>query len=604
MSHRGLVLVALAVTCALVLSSPSRSATPVGPWKPAATPPAPPAERPVRWIGQEPDTGQYLPDTVLIARVDDRIIRVRDYIQAYFNSYPEYRPLPDSAGRLEFLNTLLNKEVLGITARAVNRPLGFEDRVTLREHTQRVLSNIIFQRAVVESSTVTEDEIRRVYEQNRYQQHMRHIVFGDRATAEKVRGDLVAGRIAWQDAVRRYSIAPDRESDGDLGWSTRVEFDPVMAEQVYALEPGQISSVVRDVKGYHLMQSVERRAVEPPAYEGIRTMLREQIRGAKHARRADQLQGILRAELGMAYDTTNIAWAASQFGETTKMTQSAGGPTLELSNAVPEFAAADTGRVLARHRDGQLTLGGFLESYLAATPLMRPNVNDFEAMRAHIDATVLEPYMAELAVKRGLDKDPLAIRLIENRREEILVDHMYQDSIMSKVWVRPEERHKYYREHQASFVTYPKVRYAAFVRDARDAADSLAARLRAGEKAVDLLRADSLLGRTTGSIQERSAGEHGTPYYRLLFEELRPGQLSVEGPDRQGDYLVIQLLTYEPERQMSFKEVLPVIDESLQNIRAEQMLKSLLERHRKRHMIEAHPELLGRVLLVDPTLLE
>jgi len=301
----------------------------------------------------------------------------------------------------------------------------------------------------------------------------------------------------------------------------------------------------------------------------------------------------------MVYDTTNLVWASARFSPTMKTSREGGTATLEFDVGLPEFAPADTGRVLARHRYGRLTLGGLLDSYTAIHALVRPSVNDFEAMRAFVDAIVLEPYMADLAARRGLEQDSLAILQIQSHREEILVEHLYQDSIMSKVWVEPQARRKYYQDHLTGFITFPSVKYAAFARNSRAAADSLAARLRGGEKAEEMLRVDSLQGRPTGSIQERSADDHGTPYYALLFEELRPGQVSVQGPDRGGVYAVIQLLSFDPGRQLGYEEVEGVIDESLQNLRAEELLKHILARHRKRFRIETHPELLGRVLLVD-----
>src|SRR5262249_36980665 len=156
-------------------------------------------------------------------------------------------------------------------------------------------------------------------------------------------------------------------------------------------------------------------------------------------------------------------------------------------------------------------------AYSAINAVLRPTVSDFESMRAQVDGFVFEPYMAELARRRGLDKDSLAVAQIEGRREQMLVEHMYQDSITSKVVIRPEERRAFYQKNISGFVTYPKVRYAAFARPSRAGADSVAERLRSGAKAEDLLRADSLAGRVSGSIQERSASEHGTQFYKLLF---------------------------------------------------------------------------------------
>ncbi|HEY2954454.1 MAG TPA: peptidyl-prolyl cis-trans isomerase [Candidatus Eisenbacteria bacterium] len=609
MSPRGLKLATLAVPLALAFATPSHPAPPRA-WKPPSQRPGAPAEsaaaapakrRPVRWINDQPDTGQFLPDTVLLARVNDRVIRVRDYVAAYFRAYAPDRPLPDSAGRIQFLNSMINKDVLGLMALQINRPLSFEDRAALREHRQRVLSNALFQRSVADSAIVSEDEVRRLYDQLGYALHLRHIQFADHATAERVQRELAAGRVRWEDAVRMHSAAPDsdRAKGGDLGWRIRLGFDPALAAAVFALKPREISPLFQDGRFYQLFQALERRPQPAARYESVRPGLWDEVRSRKVAQRGAAVQALLRDEIGMTYDSTNILWASSHFSPSVTMGREGNASSLEVNADLPEFTPADTARVLARHRYGHLTLGGFLESYEAIPPMVRPSVNDFESMRTHVDAIVLEPHRADMAVRRGLERDSLVVAQLEEKREQILVEHLYADSIGSKVWIRPEERPKYYQEHLASFFTFPRVKYAAFARDSRADAESLAARLRAGEKAEAFLRTDSLLGRITGSIQERSANDHGTAYYKLLFEELRPGGVSVEGPDRRGDYAVIQLLSYDPGRQLSYQEVESVIDESLQNLRAEELLKEFLARHRKRYRIVARPELLGRVAMVE-----
>jgi hypothetical protein len=115
-----------------------------------------------------------LPDSAWLARVDNHVITVGEYLERWFASWPPDLPASDSAGRAEFLNSMITKEVLAGVARRVNRPMGFEDRLVLREHSQRVLSNALFQRAVIESVVITDKEIDRLYEQFRYEQHLRH----------------------------------------------------------------------------------------------------------------------------------------------------------------------------------------------------------------------------------------------------------------------------------------------------------------------------------------------------------------------------------------------------------------------------------------------
>ena len=617
MRLRGSRPAALAFVCAVVVAvvwaAPSRPAPP-SPWAPPRTTPARPdtvalhdhPQNPkIRgWVNDEPDTGQFLPDTVQLARVADRVIRVRDYVESYFSSYAEYRPRPDTAGRLEFLNSMINKDVLGLTALAINRPFGFEDRVTMREHSQRVYSNILYQRAILDSVTVSEEELKKIYPQHQWALHLRHILFTSRSDAEKVRRELVAGRITWKEAVLRHSVAPeeDRKRDGDLGFKTRFGFDPVIVQDVFSLESGQISQVLSDPHGYQLVQVVERNPVAAPSYNDLRSAIVSEVRGAKIAERSERLRTVMRSEIGMTYDTTNVDWAWRQFAPTISSGVQGGTTTLDINTILPEFTPADTGRVLARHRFGKLTLGGFIENYSATPPLMRASVNDFDAMRQQIDGIVLEPYMAEMAVRRGLDRDPMAVQQIEGRREQLLVEHLYADSITSRVWIQPQDRRKFYKENLPGFMTFPHVSFAAILRRSKAGADSVAARLRAGDKAEAILRADSLQGLNTGSVQDRSSNDHGAPYQKLLFEELRPGQVTIEGPDREGSYVVIQLRSFDAGRQLRYEEVEHLIDESLQNIKSEERLKAFLARARKRYPIETRPELLARVRMVDPSL--
>jgi hypothetical protein len=66
--------------------------------------------------------------------------------------------------------------------------------------------------------------------------------------------------------------------------------------------------------------------------------------------------------------------------------------------------------------------------------------------------------------------------------------------------------------------------------------------------------------------------------------------------------MVLQLLEFDPGRQLPFEQVENLVEESLQNIKAEEMLNALLARLRKRYRITSRPELVMRIDLVDPTL--
>ncbi len=553
------------------------------------------------WINDVPDTGQFLADSVWLLRVGPRVTTVRGYLESWFTSYPEYRPAQDSAGRVQFLKTIMNRDILGLTAMAQDRPLGFEDRQALRETRQRSLANAVYQRFVRDSVQVREGEVRELWETYKWVQHFRHILVADRKLAERVRRELISGRIAWVAAVKKYSIATnDKGPDGELGWARRDAMEPGIAYRVYGLKPGETSQPVQDREGWHIVQSVERKPISPPDFGAVARALRDQIFSERASERSEALLAHLRDQVDMVYDTTNVVFASSRFGQTMKVKQEAMAATFEIDGTVPEFGE-DTSRVLARWNGGRFSLGSLIHAFSHVPPVMRPTLNFPDAMFGFVETTVLEPNIAEYGATMGLEQDPLVAEPLRLKREELMVEHMYQDSVGSRVWVSKEERRAYYQKNLPQFFTYPWVQYAALVRSSKAGADSVERALRSGLSPFALLAADSAAGRVSGSVQVRNQHEEG-PYHKALFEEMRPGDTQVRGPDRNGDYAILQIMSYNPGHQLSYEESEGMIDESLQNIKADQALQAMIERQKKRYEIAWRPELVMLVRLVDPTL--
>jgi PPIC-type PPIASE domain len=568
------------------------------PW--AAT--IPPAQGKVAPSTPRTEADGFLPDTTVVARVDRKVIRADEYVRSYFDADPEFRPGGDSTGRVTFMNSLIDMEVMGRVARAANYPLTFEDRLVLRQHTDRVLSNLLFQRFVADTIHVDEAQVRRVFEQYSRDLHLREIMFDDPESAEQTRKDLVAKKITWAQAAKAHHLPPDaRDDQGDIDWIDRENFDPMLGLELFDLKPGQISSVVADAVNYHLFYVVAERPGKHMTYEAARRLISDQLRDRSLAAGSRHLKDMVAQGLEMKFDTANVQLAASHFrpARTSQMQQ--GVPNVEFNPQIPEFKMEDTSRVLVRWRDGRVTIGDFNHHYSEIPTLLRPNVHTPTLLMNQVEGLVLEPYLAKAAIERGLDKDSIVVASIQKRRDQITVERMYADSISSKVHITKAARRKYFDDHSEKYTTWADVRFAAIAVPAKSEADSLAKRLRAGDKAADILLADSLAGVHRGSIQERSESEGGA-YQAALFEELRPGQVSIEGPDDQGTYLVLQLLAYHPRRPLSFDEADRYVMEAMTNVEEEKQLKQFLARHRRQFKIESHPEMVMLIRLRHPRL--
>ena len=595
-----LILVSALATPGIAAPAPEGSKSmPAGDAGGSVQPPA----RNILYIDGLPDTaGVFLPDTAMLAHVDRHVITAGEFVQTYYDAYAPDRSDRDSSGRVEWLNSMVNKEVLGRVARAANRPLGFEDRQVLREHTQRVLSNTLFLRAVMDSVSVSEADVQALGGQLGTEYHLRLMVVPGAEHADSVYRDLVAKKIGWPAAYARYAMPQENAAaDGDIGWISRFGMTWAAADRVIGLKSGAFSKPLRRVRGFEIYSCLETRTVERPPVESLRGWIVSQVRTRKAFELADRLQASIRRTIGMSYDSLNIAWAAPQFRPAfTTGVGKDGAPTFHMNHFLPIIKPADTSRVLARYRDGTLTLSRFLPIYAMIPTTRRPDISTPEGFRSQIDAIVLEPYRARIAVERGLDKDPSAVAQIEKERERILVEHMYQDSVESRIFISKDQRRKYYKDHLAQFYTYPAARYAQLaVRDSL-AAEALAKRLRAGERADDILRADSLAGRPrSGTIKVERESDH-TALHQLVFENLKPGQCEIVGPDGNGKYAVVQLLSFDPGHQLSFEESDGYVNDALQAQASEGLLNQLIARHRRRYTIETRPELVMRIRLRDP----
>jgi hypothetical protein len=546
-----------------------------------------------------PAAPQVLPDSFVIARVGERPISVYGFRDAYFASDATLRPMPDSLGRLEFLQVLINKEILGQTALKAGYQFGFEDRATMRDFQNQILSNMLFLREVHDSSAIGEDSLRHVYQFYQRELKLRILYFTDRSQAEYTRQQLIGGKLLWSVALARYGVQGKTVHDGLSDWIKFQSLPIEVALQIWPLRVGEVSPIILAANGYHVVQAIDSRPATVTPYSGLHAFLKGTMRGAEATVRKERMQHAAKAGLDVVYDTTNVRWAAAHFREAVRVVGEGLGTTIAMDENVPEFKPEDSERLLATWKDGRITLGKVLSEYTGMTPWLRPSISTPERMIGFIDALILGPRMVQFALERGYDKDPVYLAQVAFRREAILVGHMVDDSVLSRINVSREERHAYYDQHPDRFKSFPEVRFAVLVRTSKAAADSTRAQLAAGVSIDSLVAIDKRRG-VAGSDYGTVTTASNTDYRKILFEELRPGKNTVVGPDAQKLYAVIHEIAYDPGHLVPYEQMESSIDESVRNIKGDAAMRVFIARHAREYAIESHPELIMRIPLTDP----
>jgi peptidyl-prolyl cis-trans isomerase C len=74
-----------------------------------------------------------------------------------------------------------------------------------------------------------------------------------REKLDRLRAEIVAGKISFADAAKRDSQAPSAADGGDVGWFTfRGKMPPEICKVVFRLKPGEVSAPFRTKFGLHL----------------------------------------------------------------------------------------------------------------------------------------------------------------------------------------------------------------------------------------------------------------------------------------------------------------------------------------------------------------
>jgi parvulin-like peptidyl-prolyl isomerase len=176
-----------------------------------------------------------------------------------------------------------------------------------------------------ESIRVTEAELKRRYDANKEsfreeeQVKARHILFMTRdqgpevdkkakARADSLLAAIRKGGDDFGELAKRFSQDPSAATNGgDLGWFGRKRMVKEFEDAAFALQPGQISSVVKTMFGYHIIKVEDRRAAGIRPFAEVMPQLKAQMQQARADSNAMRAASTLRRKLAAGGDAKTLA---------------------------------------------------------------------------------------------------------------------------------------------------------------------------------------------------------------------------------------------------------------------------------------------------------
>jgi peptidyl-prolyl cis-trans isomerase C len=169
-----------------------------------------------------------------------------------------------------------------------------------RIFTEMDLNRVFIAERIQPSVKVSDEEVKKVYDdrpelfERPEQVHARHILFtveegadeitdaAARSNAEQARQRAVAGE-DFAELAKELSQGPSAPRGGDLGFFSKDRMVPQFAQAAFALQPGEISGVVKTQFGYHVIKVEERRDSEKVSFEEAEPQIREMLVSQKTA---------------------------------------------------------------------------------------------------------------------------------------------------------------------------------------------------------------------------------------------------------------------------------------------------------------------------------
>ncbi len=174
-----------------------------------------------------------------------------------------------------------------------------------RTFRQEVELQILLEAMVKDEVNVTEREVAHYYETNARQLEraemvrVSHITVTTEEEAERIRQQILARTITFEEAAREYSIDPyGRENGGLLPWMGRGElpnaaWEPVR-EQAFKLKlDGEISAVFQTTMGWDILRREAYQKGGTPPFEDIQEELTTQLYRFRLARTAREMRSAI-----------------------------------------------------------------------------------------------------------------------------------------------------------------------------------------------------------------------------------------------------------------------------------------------------------------------
>jgi len=397
-------------------------------------------------------------DSSVLAEIGDEKITVRDFEDFLQRNPVGFRTAQDEFdGKRMLLDSLINHTLL--VQGAYERHIDQSPEVTriLEANRSRFLLDALYYFHVDAKISISEAELKQVYDDLEYQVRAYHILLDNADTANMVFEKLKAGE-NFEQLAYQYSIDQRaRRNRGDMGYFVRGSGPEEFERVVFRLGVGEITPPFETPYGYHIVKIVDKIPNDMrEEYAKMRPALEQQLRLVKQTELADRYLDSVTAKYPVTVDTVVADYV------TRKRTLIYPPPVVEKlpkSDFDEEQLDRDEKElILATWDGGQISLIDYLllvRRYLP--PDERPDLDDYASVAGVIYTMKRTEILVHEAELEKMNESDFYRDKIKQFERYTIAEIMRNDSIASPEPPAEQELRDYYDRNREEYLVPAQV---------------------------------------------------------------------------------------------------------------------------------------------------
>lgn len=521
-----------------------------------------------------------------VATVGDRVITVRDYEKAYssigVNRLPQ---TTDLTGRLEFLDVMIDREVLAIKA----DELGYDKDPSVDEGMEafkKISLNVSYVKLkVADKFELTEKDIQDTYDMYGTVYHVKQILT-DTEEEGYVVYDMLKDGHDFESVCRQYSRGPDAAEGGKTLVASYGQFPPHFQEELFTTPVGGVTKPIINRYGYFVIKVIDAKKAPKPPLSEIRETIERLATRDKQLKLQEEFSKSIRDKYNFQFHDEGLKIVFEAMPPDGDLTNP---PSRDLEiYPILKIDIQDLDKPVASYKDEVITVRDFSDLYDRAHFFQRPRREYRLAdLRKFIIEIVMNGLIEEELASSEIEKDPDVANMLRRKREDLMVTALHRDLVVDQVQVPWREIEDYYANNRELFYRDERRRFNVILAHDQRSANEARQRILSGEPfnrvAVNYATNQELV--QTGLNDVMISREASPEMARYGFSLESIGDVTEPFETEKG-WIIAKLVEVDDPGYMSISEASHDIDHRLKQRRNEERLQELLAKWRKEIPIE------------------